>query len=221
MSVGDYAMKKKQNKKNKEIIYIFMIALIGVFLDQISKAFIRNVFNNNTCGIQCIKAPCTCLLELIETGGMYNGFKVVPGRGVELIQNFFYIINVKNTGAAWGMFTGNVLLLAIISIFVLILLYFFLKDEKNLRKLQISYYGLLYAGIIGNLIDRIFNGYVTDFLNFYIFNYDYPVFNIADIFIVVGILLMMIDVVRGGINEYNMRKRKYKNWSIFNRRIRY
>ena len=59
------------------------------------------------------------------------------------------------------------------------------------------YYGMLFAGILGNLIDRLFFGYVTDFLNFYIFSYDYPVFNFADIFIVVGVLLCLIDIARG------------------------
>jgi signal peptidase II len=66
----------------------------------------------------------------------------------------------------------------------------------------------LFSGIIGNLIDRIFNGYVLDFLNFYILGYDYPVFNMANIFIVLGVVLMIIDVVRGEIYAYNKRKRK-------------
>ena len=51
---------------------------------------------------------------------------------------------------------------------------------------------MLLAGIIGNLIDRIIYGYVIDFLDFTIFNYNYPIFNIADTFIVIGILILII-----------------------------
>ncbi len=208
MCVGD---DMEKNKKRKTSIYILIITFIGVLLDQISKFFIRNIFSDILCGLVCIKAPCTCLLELLEIGGEYNGFNVIPGKGIEIINNFFYITNVKNTGGAWGIFSGNVIFLAIISIFVMILLYFFLKSEKNITKLSITYYGLLFAGIIGNLIDRVMNGYVTDFLNFYILGYDYPVFNIADILIVIGIILMIIDVVRGEIHVNKERKRKHKN----------
>jgi len=201
MCVGDYMAKDK--KINKEHILIFLITLIGIIIDQISKFFIRYQFNNLSC-VNCIK-------DLMINGGTYNGFKVIPSKGIEIIKDFFYIINVKNTGGAWGIFSGNVPLLAIVSAIVVIVLLFFLKGEKKLSKLSIVCYSALFAGIIGNLIDRIFNGYVTDFLNFYIFGYDYPVFNIADIFIVLGMILMIIDVVRGEMYAYKERKRKCKD----------
>ena len=57
-------------------------------------------------------------------------------------------------------------------------------------------FGLLYGGIIGNLIDRMLYGYVIDFLDFKIFNFNYPVFNIADIGIVIGILLLIIAIFK-------------------------
>lgn len=208
MCVGD---NMEKNKKNKASIYMLIIVVIGVLFDQISKFYIRYIFSDSLCGIECIKAPCNCLLELLEIGGKYNGLTVVPGKGIEVLNNFFYITNVNNTGGAWGIFSGNVLFLSIISIFVIILLYFFFKEEKNINKLSVTYYGLLFAGIIGNLIDRVMNGYVTDFLNFYIIGYDYPVFNIADILIVLGIVLMIIDVVRGEIHVNKERKRKHTN----------
>ena len=58
-------------------------------------------------------------------------------------------------------------------------------------------FGLLMGGIIGNLIDRLFLGYVRDFLAFRIFNYNYPVFNLADTFIVVGVILLIIAIIKG------------------------
>lgn len=211
MCVGDYMVKDKKVKPDKKYILILIITFVGIVLDQLSKFFIRNIFSEELCDIECIKAPCNCLIDLVKTGGTYNGFSVVPGKGIEIIKDFFYIIEVKNTGGAWGMFSGNVPILALISAIVVVVLFFFLKGEKKLNKLSITYYGMLFAGIIGNLIDRVFNGYVTDLFNFYIFGYDYPVFNIADIFIVLGIILMIIDVVRGEIYAYKKRKREFKN----------
>ena len=184
MCVGDEMNNSDTKRKMK---YIYIITLIGIILDQIVKFFIRFNFSNLNVGKIGI-------------------FKVIPNRGIEIIKNFFYIINVQNTGGAWGIFSDNVPLLAVISAFVIVLLFFFVKSEKSINKLSITYYGFLFAGIIGNLIDRLFNGYVTDYLNFFIFGYDYPVFNLADILIVVGIILMIIDVVRGEIYAYNKRK---------------
>ena len=201
-------MNKKELKKERRIIYI--ISILGIIFDQISKYIIRFGFRTSCEQIVCIQAPCpsNCLIDMIKEGGTFSGLNVVPEKGIELIKNFFYIIEVKNTGGAWGIFSGNVAFLAVVSIFVIVMLYFFLRSEKKLNKLSITYYGLLFAGIIGNCIDRIVNGYVTDFLNFYILGYDFPVFNIADILIVVGVGLMIIDVVRGELHVIKERKRK-------------
>lgn len=208
-------MKKNENNQRKsKMKYIYIIAIIGILLDQITKFITSLLFDSVSCSDAiCVQAPCTtnCLAELMYEGGFFLGFNVIPGKGIEIIKNFFYIMKVENTGGAWGIFSGNVVFLALISLFVTIMLFSFIKNEekeKELNKLSITYYGLLFSGIIGNLIDRIFNGYVIDFLNFYIFGYDYPVFNIADIFIVVGVILMIIDVLRGEIYAYNKRKRK-------------
>ncbi len=191
-------MDKKEMQKKR--IYIYIITFVGLVIDQVSKMLINYEFNNLSC--------VNCLSEFITSGGMYKGFNVIPGKGLEIIKDFFYIIHVKNTGGAWGIFSGNVTLLALVSAFVVIVLYLFLRKEKEVTKLSITYYGLLFGGIIGNLIDRLFYGYVIDFFNFYIFGYDYPVFNIADIFIVLGIILMVIDLVRGEIYAYKKRKGK-------------
>ena len=70
-------------------------------------------------------------------------------------------------------------------------MYSFKKNRRN----NIAF-GLILGGIFGNLIDRILKGYVIDFLDFKIFNYDYPVFNIADIAIVVGVILLGYAILR-------------------------
>ena len=68
-----------------------------------------------------------------------------------------------------------------------------LQNFPLIQKESASANSLIISGIIGNMIDRIVRGSVIDFFNFYIFGYDYPVFNIADIFIVVGIILIVIE----------------------------
>ncbi len=125
---------------------------------------------------------------------------------IVIINNFFQINYVQNTGAAWSIFQGKQILLIIISILFLIMIYKYSNNFKNNKK-NIIAFGLLYGGILGNLIDRIIHGYVIDFLDFKIFNYDYPVFNMADTFIVIGIILMIIAIFKGEDNE-NISRRK-------------
>ena len=63
------------------------------------------------------------------------------------------------------------------------------------------------GGIIGNLLDRVLFGYVRDFFNFYIIGYDFPVFNVADIFIVLGVFILIISILKGeDSNGSNSRK---------------
>ena len=116
-----------------------------------------------------------------------------------LIKNFFSLTYVKNYGAAWSILSGSRVFLIIIALVSLFLIYNYFIKNKNLSKLEIITYGLLIGGILGNLIDRIVFGYVIDFFEFLIFNYNFPVFNFADIFIVVSAGLIIIDTVRGEV----------------------
>lgn len=128
-----------------------------------------------------------------------------------IIKNFFSITFVKNTGGAWGILSNNLTFLIIISTVALLVLNNYIKKEQNINKIMHFSYGFLVGGIFGNLLDRIVRGYVVDFLHFYIFRYSYPVFNVADILIVVGIILMLIEVIRGEINEFKSRRKQCKN----------
>lgn len=118
---------------------------------------------------------------------------------IDIINNFFNLTLVHNDGAAWSILSGNRLLLIFISLIALMLIYYIFIKNKNLKKLDIITYGMLIGGIIGNLFDRVFYGYVIDFLDFKIFNYNYPVFNIADCFIVISAILLIVDVVKEGV----------------------
>jgi signal peptidase II len=113
-----------------------------------------------------------------------------------IIRNFFRITYVQNTGAAFSILTSSrAFLIIIIMIFIIGLTYYILKI-KNKTTMDLILYGTLLGGIIGNLIDRIYLGYVIDFLDFNIGKYNYPVFNIADIFIVVSAIILVIKEMR-------------------------
>lgn len=119
---------------------------------------------------------------------------------IVVIKNFFNITNTHNYGAAWSILEGYRILLIIVSIFVLVLIYMIFIKGKKLNNYEIFSYGILISGIIGNLIDRIIYGYVIDFLDFNILGYNYPVFNIADSFIVISIILLIIKEFRSDLN---------------------
>ena len=113
----------------------------------------------------------------------------LDGKVLNIIRNVFYFTNVKNNGAAFSILETKVLLLTIISAFaVAFLIYYVAKNDKN----NIGYFFLI-GGIIGNLFDRIFLGYVIDFIGINIFSYSFPIFNIADIFIVLGAIFILFE----------------------------
>ena len=118
---------------------------------------------------------------------------------IPIIKNFFSITYVKNIGAAFSILSGKQLFLIILGIIILIgIIYYVNKDKLN--NLKVIYYSLLIGGIIGNLIDRIIYNSVIDFLDFKIFGYDYPIFNLADTFICIGVILIIIESIIGGKN---------------------
>ena len=110
---------------------------------------------------------------------------------VVVIKNFFKITPVKNFGAAFSTFENMNVLLISISVIILIYLLYTVTKVKNTKLNDLSY-GILIGGLLGNLFDRLVFGYVRDFLSFKFLNYNFAIFNIADIGIVVGIFLLLI-----------------------------
>lgn len=129
-------------------------------------------------------------------------------QSIAIIPSFFSISYVQNEGAAWSLFSGNQLFLILVSCAAIIILYLFFLKEKKLSKLEVAGFGLLFGGIFGNLIDRIFRGFVVDFFEFTIFGYHFPVFNIADICIVIGVMLIIITLWKG--DEMSEKNRSSK-----------
>ena len=116
-----------------------------------------------------------------------------------VIPNLLSFIYTENKGAAFSILSGNVIFIIISSLILLFILIYimsksYLKGENDIIS-DISY-GFLFGGILGNLIDRIFRGYVIDYVSIKIFDQYFPVFNLADMFIVSGIFIYMIRTLK-------------------------
>ena len=120
---------------------------------------------------------------------------LILNNSITIIPNFFYLTYTHNYGGAWSIFDNSTLFITIVSFLIIIGIIYYLFKNKVTKKIEIVGYSLLLGGAIGNLIDRIVYGYVIDFLDFYIFKYDFPIFNVADIGIVVGIILLLVSMI--------------------------
>lgn len=143
---------------------IFIVAVLSLFFDQITKIIVGIFFHLN--------------------------------ERVILLPNFFSIHFIENYGAAWSIFNNHIEFLIAVSLLALFVVYRFMYNFKHNKRNNIAF-GLILGGIVGNLIDRVFLGYVRDFLSFKIVSYNYPIFNLADTFIVIGVFLLIIAIIKG------------------------
>ena len=117
------------------------------------------------------------------------------GDSFEVIPGFLNITSHLNNGAAWGILSGKMSFFFIITLIILIVLVvFYIKEAKNNLFMQIAL-SLLFAGALGNFIDRLFHGEVVDFIDTYIFGYNFPIFNVADSSLTIGVILIIITLV--------------------------
>ncbi|MBQ3053958.1 MAG: signal peptidase II [Clostridia bacterium] len=109
---------------------------------------------------------------------------------VPLIKDVFHLTYCENTGAAFSIFSGKTMYLGIFSGIVIICLIGYIIIKKPKSKTLLTSLALLISGGTGNMIDRIFRGYVVDFFDFRLINF--AIFNLADIFVCVGVGLLCI-----------------------------
>lgn len=146
---------------------LIVIGTIVLALDQLTKAWI------------------VAHLPYGTFGERFGAIAVIPG--------FFDIVHVGNTGAAWSMFSGRSVALAILAATTLVAIFLW-RHKLGLRDRTTQVcFGLLCGGIAGNLIDRLHYHHVVDFLDFYFraFDYHYPTFNVADSGICIGVVLYL------------------------------
>lgn len=119
--------------------------------------------------------------------------KMVLDSSITVIPKIFDLTYIKNDGAAFGMLSGKQTLLIIVTVAAMVLISIYaIVDRKKHSKLEQFALGMIVGGGIGNLIGRITEGCVTDFFNIHII----PVFNVADIGITIGCLLLIIAVLK-------------------------
>lgn len=117
--------------------------------------------------------------------------------GATICPDFLILFDLRlvhNFGAAWSMFEGSVALLIAVAVVICLLLFAFaVYESKNASLLEMASIALVFAGGLGNMIDRIAYGYVVDMLDLQLF--DFPTFNIADIGVTCGIVLLFISIL--------------------------
>ena len=101
---------------------------------------------------------------------------------------------VKNYGAAFNILSGSRIFLSLISIFFSILILYLILTKNTLNSIDLYSYSFILGGTVGNGIDRIFKGFVVDFINLNIVNF--PVFNIADISINIGFIFLLYNIFK-------------------------
>ena len=126
----------------------------------------------------------------------YTKYLIFYNHKIFLNKDFllFKLDFVKNYGAAFNIFSGSRVFLSLISIFFSILLIYLIFRKNTLNLFDLYSYSFILGGTIGNGIDRIYKGFVVDFINLNIINF--PVFNIADISINIGFIILLYNIFK-------------------------
>ena len=138
------------------------------------------------------------LIVVLDQVSKFAAVKYLKGKDPYIIiENFFQLCYVENRGAAFGILQNRKFFFVVVTSVVIICIIFFLvKYSNNLNLLIKTGLIMLLGGAVGNFIDRIRLGYVIDFLSFRLGkSYDFPVFNVADMFIVCGTILVMFLIL--------------------------
>ncbi|WP_102347007.1 signal peptidase II [Bacillus sp. Marseille-P3661] len=121
------------------------------------------------------------------------------GESIPVIDQFFYLTSHRNRGAAWGILQGQMWFFYIITIIVIGFVVYYIWKLARKQPLLGWALGLILGGAIGNFIDRLFRKEVVDFFDFYLnfgfFTYNYPIFNIADSALFLGVIIILIQTL--------------------------
>lgn len=117
------------------------------------------------------------------------------GDSISVIGDILEITSHRNYGAAWGMLQNQMTFFYIITIIVLIAIAFFYYKEADYNPIMQLGLTLIFAGAIGNFIDRLFRGNVVDFIDTKIINYDFPIFNVADACLTIGVIVLLYEML--------------------------
>jgi signal peptidase II len=117
------------------------------------------------------------------------------GESIPIIDGFLYITSHRNKGAAWGILQGQMGFFYVITIIVIVGIIYYMQKYAKREPLMGIALAFMLGGAVGNFIDRLFRKEVVDFINTFIFSYDFPIFNIADAALTIGVLLLFIYMI--------------------------
>ncbi|WP_414043453.1 signal peptidase II [Macrococcus animalis] len=117
------------------------------------------------------------------------------GESFSVIGDILEITSHRNHGAAWGMLQNQMTFFYIITVVVLVAIAFFYYKEAMFNPIMQLGLTLIFAGAIGNFIDRLLRGNVVDFIDTKIINYDFPIFNVADACLTIGVIVLLYDML--------------------------
>lgn len=158
-----------------------------------------NIKNKKILFIVFIILISICIDQIVKQVIIKN----ILNSSIEIINGVLNFTYVENTGGAYGIGSNNILMFIIINVIIIgILMKFVISKRDEINNALLIAISLIIAGGIGNLIDRIFRGYVIDFIDINPV-FKYPVFNIADIFVVTGCIVIAIDLIYRTIKSKN------------------
>lgn len=161
----------------------------------------KNEFKLKCFLLEALLVIVVIAFDLISKHYAFMNLPTFTDNTAEFIPGFMNFVLVKNYGASFGIFSGKTNLLiafTIISIILLMFIWIFgMRSSTPVIKISILF---ILAGGIGNLVDRIAFGYVRDFMHFTFF--DFPVFNVADSFVVIGTFMMIIYLIVSLIQSF-------------------
>ena len=136
------------------------------------------------------------ILVLADWISKYFIFNYVDLYQFIALTNFFDITHIHNFGVSFGLFSGTIPSLALIIIGIIVTLfviYLFVNSNDLLERWGLF---IIICGAIANIVDRTINGYVIDFIYFHINQFYWPAFNFADIYISLGIIMIIVNMVK-------------------------
>lgn len=147
------------------------------------------ILKNNKSIINCTIFICIIIIDQLSK------FLLIR-KNIQIIPNLLKFTYLENNGAAFGIFNTNIVLISNLLIVIVLLVYWLKSEKNNTKNISLT---LIIAGSIGNLVDRVVRGYVIDFIKIWD---NIPIFNIADISIVIGLIILLM------LNIYNIMQKK-------------
>ena len=143
-----------------------------------------------------------CVLLADQSTKIIISKTISPYTNISVIPGFFNLTHIHNRGAIFGFFSqsGNPFISILFTVASLAALsfvvYYFMKTPSKEKMMKISL-SLILGGALGNLVDRVFKGFVVDFADFYIEQWHWPAFNVADASITIGALCLIFILLKG------------------------